>query len=166
MKHNKKVNIYLVEGHTEEKAIRLLKEKYIISGKVYIIHQKLITDTLLRMLKKASNIIMIFDTDTSETYEIVKKNIETLQKHKLKVVLIPQVKNFEDEIIYATDIKNIKELLNSKSKKDFKNNFRNTKNVLEKLEKHHFNIEKFWSRSPEKPSCFSEFKNDGNKIKK
>lgn len=159
-------NIYLVEGEIEEKIIKLLKEKYILSGKIHIIHQKLITNTLLRILKKYSNIIMIFDTDTSETYKTIKENIKMLKKYKFQVVLIPQVENIEDEIVYATDIKDIQKLLKSKSKGDFKSDFLNEKNCLKKLEEHQFSIERFWSRSPENSSKFSEFKNEGRKIKK
>lgn len=159
--------IYLVEGETEAKAIKVLKEKYIISGKIRILHQKRISHTLLRTLPVNSSVILVFDTDISSTASTIKKNIEILKKdgNNLNVILIPQIRNLEEEFIFSTSIKDIKELLNSKSRREFKSDFIKEKNCLKKLEEKNFNIEKFWSREADKSSGFSGYKNSSNKIK-
>ena len=117
------VYFYLVEGQTEEKAVNVLKEKYIVSGKVIILHQRKITATRLRLIPRNSKSIIVFDTDSPNTKQTLDTNINLLTQEAIEVILIPQVHNFEDEIIYATSIKNIKELLNSKSNSDFKSDF-------------------------------------------
>lgn len=40
MSNKNNTYVYLVEGETEEKTVKILKEKYIVSGKVIILHQK------------------------------------------------------------------------------------------------------------------------------
>lgn len=43
---------------------------------------------------------MIFDTDIPKTYKTIKENIAMLKKYKLKVILIPQVENKENYVIF------------------------------------------------------------------
>ena len=117
------VYFYLVEGQTEEKAVKILKEKYIASGKVIILHQRKINNTLLRIMPAHSKSVIVFDTDSPDTVHTLDTNIDMLTQENIEAVLIPQVNNFEDEIVYATSVKNIKELLNSKSNSDFKSDF-------------------------------------------
>lgn len=164
---NNNTYVYLVEGETEAKTIKILKEKYIVSGKVIVLHQKRIRDTLLRTLTANSNIILVFDTDVASTSDTIKNNIEILQKYgeNINVILIPQIKNLEDEFIFSTSIKNIKELLNSKSRTEFKSDFLKEKYCLKKLEEKNFDITKFWAREPEINSDFSFCKNNSKEIK-
>ena len=61
-----------------------------------------------------------------------------------QIVIIEQNKNLEDELKRATNVKEIREILNSKSNKDWKRDMLNTINLLEKLEKKNFQISKFW----------------------
>ena len=61
-----------------------------------------------------------------------------------QIVIIEQNKNLEDELKRATSVKEIREILNSKSNKDWKRDMLNTINLLEKLEKKNFQISKFW----------------------
>lgn len=159
------VYIYLVEGQTEEKAVKILKEKYILSGKVIILHQRKINNTLLRIMPTNVKVIMIFDTDISNTVHTLEINLDILKCENIEAILIPQIKNFEDEIVYSTSIKNIKELLNSKSKTDFKSDFLKEKNCLKKLEDKDFDINKFWSRTADKKSPFSKYNNNSKRIK-
>ena len=74
------------------------------------------------------------------------------------------IKNLEDELIYSTNITKIIDLLESKSKKDFKNDFNNCKNLIKKLEDKEFKISKIWSR--EAVDIFKKYKNESTKIKK
>ena len=168
MSNKNNTYVYLVEGETEAKTVKILKEKYIISGKVVILHQKRICPTLLRTLTAHSTIILVFDTDVESTAKIIKQNIELLQNYgnNLDIVLIPQIKNLEDEFIFSTSIKNIKELLNSKSKTEFKSAFLKEQNCLKKLADKNFDINKFWSRKADEHSVFYEYENHSNKIKK
>ncbi|WP_067139494.1 hypothetical protein [Oceanivirga salmonicida] len=78
------------------------------------------------------------------------------------IIAITQVKYFEDEIVYSTNINNIKDLLNSKSNKDFKKDFIKCNNVLTKLKDKDFSIIKFWSRED---SYFAKYKNRAEEIK-
>ena len=68
--------------------------------------------------------VLVFDTDKSET-ETLKKNISLLKRYckNVKVIILPQVRNLEDEMKRSCNIKRIKELTNSKSDKDFKRDF-------------------------------------------
>ena len=159
------VYFYLVEGQTEERAVKVLKEKYIVSGKVIILHQRKITATRLRLMPRNSKSIIVFDTDSPNTKQTLDTNINLLKQEDIEVILISQVHNFEDEIIYANSIKNIKELLNSKSNSDFKSDFLKEKNCLKKLEDKDFDIRKFWSRTADKSSPFGKYGNNSNKIK-
>lgn len=96
------VYFYLVEGQTEEKAVKILKEKYIASGKVIILHQRKINNTLLRIMPAYSKSVIVFDTDSPDTVHTLDINIDMLTQENIEAVLIPQVNNFEDEIVYAT----------------------------------------------------------------
>ena len=157
--------IYFVEGETEEKAIKILKQDYIKSGKVIVLNQKKITVGHARNIQKSSCVVLIFDTDDDTYLATLKHNVNILAKYNIDTVLIPQVKNFEDEVIYSTSITNITDLLDSKSRSDFKSDFLRITNVLEKLEKNHFDIQKFWSRNAGASTVFVAYKNMAYKIK-
>ena len=78
---------------------------------------------------------VVFDTDV-EKVDILDENIKIIKNSNnvRDIICIPQIKNLEDELIYSTNITKIIDLLESKSKKDFKNNFNNCKNLIKKLE--------------------------------
>lgn len=160
---------YFVEGETEICLINAIKHKYIKSGRVNKINllEKEISTSFIRTIKPYTFLIIIFDTDVEDEkfVERLKYNIRKLKNasHVKDIILIPQVNNFEDEIIYATNIKELKELLSSKSNKDFKRDFCRCKNIDNYLEKRSFDIEKFWSRKAS--NIYSEFENNGEKIK-
>ena len=73
----------------------------------------------------------------------LKENIKILSSIS-QIVIIEQNKNLEDELKRATNVKEIREILNSKSNKDWKRDMLNTIDLLEKLEKKNFQISKFW----------------------
>ena len=157
--------IYFVEGETEAKAIKILKQDYIKSGKVVVLNQSRITLNRLRTIQKSSCVVLIFDTDNDTYFETLKHNVDILTKYNIDIVLIPQVKNFEDEIVYSTSITNITDLLESKSRSDFKSDFLRIATVLDKLKEKNFDIKKFWSRNADESSVFVTYKNVAHKIK-
>ena len=103
--------IYIVEGETEKKLITTIKNSYIYSGKIYVrnLVQNDVTNTLSRLIKPNSIIIIVFDTDVNDEESINKlgKNIRGLSKHKSvkKVILVPQISNLEEELVYSTNMK-------------------------------------------------------------
>ena len=160
---------YYVEGDCEKKLINTLKNNGIlISGKVDVLNvsQKVITDLRLRSLSPDTIVILVFDLDKVNV-DILRNNIELLSHHShiKEVWPVTQIENFEDEIKRSTDIKELKDLLGSKSNKDFKRDFIKTKDLFGKLKDHHFNISKMWAKKPGKP--FGSFlRNDGFRVKR
>ena len=158
---------YFVEGENERKLIETIKNKYLYSGKVKKINtiQNKVPNSILRTLERETVVVLVFDTDV-EKIDILDENIKLIMSsNNVKdVICIPQIKNLEDELIYSTNINKIVDLLESKSKKDFKNDFNNCKNLIKKLEDKEFKISKIWSR--EAVDIFKKYKNEAIKIKK
>ena len=158
---------YFVEGENERKLIETIKNKYLYSGKIKIINtiQNKIPNSILRTLERETVVVLVFDTDVGKI-DILDENIKLIMSsNNVKdVICIPQIKNLEDELIYSTNINKIVDLLESKSKKDFKNDFNNCKNLIKKLEDKEFKISKIWSR--ETVDIFKKYKNEAIKIKK
>lgn len=160
---------YYVEGDCEKKLINTLKKNNsLISGKVDVLNvtQKEITDLRLRTLSPDTTVILVFDLDKVNV-EILRNNIKLLSHHShiKEVWPVTQIENFEDEIKRSTNIKELKELLGSKSNKDFKRDFIKEKDLFGKLKVHHFNISKMWVKKPGKPlSGFIE--NYGYRVKR
>lgn len=159
---------YFVEGDDEKKLLNTLKNELgvIQTGKVQklnVVEQK-ISMNILRTLKRDTIVILVFDTDT-KNIDILNYNIKTLNECRIvsKVIIIPQVKNLEDELIRSCDINNIKELLNSRSKKDFKSDLIRITNLDTKLKEHKFNINLFWNQQPSSP--FQYLHNESFEIK-
>lgn len=148
MKKNNGRIYYIVEGQTEEKIIKELKNKYIFSGKVKVknlVNEK-ISDSFIRTLN-AEILIIVFDTDVQEI-NILEENLKRLKKVKTisKIIFVPQIKNLEDEIVFSTEIKRIEELY-QKNKIDIKKHIIQDNSFCDKLEKNNFSIAKFWSRN-------------------
>lgn len=166
----KNVNIqYFVEGEDEKKLVNTLKNQLgvIKAGKVQklnVIENK-ISDNILRTLKKGTIVVLVFDTDT-KNLDILNYNIQKLNKYSFisKVLTIPQVKNLEDELIRSCKIKKITQLLNSRSKKDFKSDLIRVTNLDSKLKEHNFDIKLFWNQQPGTP--YHNLSNDSDLIKK
>lgn len=160
--------LYYVEGEDEVKLINVLKTnlRVIKAGNVQKLNviQQRITTARLRTIKPETMIVLVFDTDTNNS-QILKENLKILRSCNAvsEIVTIPQIHNLEDELVYSCNIKNITELLNSKSKKDFKNDLIRISNLDKKLKEHEFNINLFWSKKTEFP--FNEIPNLSEKIK-
>lgn len=159
---------YFVEGETEEKIVQVLKTdlQVIIPGKVkkFNVIEKLFALSHIVPLKHGTIVVLVFDTDT-ENSTILQKNIRFLTSKPAikKVICIPQVRNLEEELIRSCSIRKIKELLSSKSDSEFKKDICSCNGLHVSLEKHGFDMGKFWSSTP--TGCFSEFPNDSEKIK-
>lgn len=163
-----KYTLYYVEGEDEGKLIEVLKThlRVIKPGKVQKINvtQQKITEARLRIIKPNTMVVLIFDTDTNNL-DILKENLKTLKSCATvsEIVTIPQFHNLEEELIRSCNIKNITELLNSKSKTEFKSDFIHVSNLDKKLKEHDFNIDLLWSKKPECP--YNEILNQSKKIK-
>ena len=158
---------YFVEGENERKLIETIKNKYLYSGKIKIINtiQNKVPNSILRTLERETVVVLVFDTDV-EKIDVLDENIKLIMSsNNVKdVICIPQIKNLEDELIYSTNINKIVDLLESKSKKDFKNDFNNCKNLIKKLEDKEFKISKLWSRNA--VDIYKKYKNNSEVIKK
>lgn len=163
------VNIqYYVEGDDEQRLVNVLKSelRVIRSGKVqkFNVTQQLISNAQLRVLSNGTIVVLIFDTDTSGK-DILDKNIEKLNHapNVSKLITIPQVPNLEGELVRSCNIKDITELLNSRSRSDFKRDFRRVTNLAAKLQEHEFDISRFWNQKPN--SLYSHISNNAEMIK-
>lgn len=159
---------YYVEGETEERLIHVLKAdlKVILPGKV----QKLnvveceLTNARLMTLRPGTMIVLVFDTDTGYI-DVLNKNLAKLKKCSSvsEIVTIPQIPNLEEELVRSCCIKKAAELTGSKSGKDFKSDFIQTKNLTGKLLEHHFDIRQFWCGQPGAP--YHNIANQAERIK-
>ena len=160
---------YFVEGKCEKKLIDTLKEQknLIVPGRVevYNVTQKRLTELKLRPLSSGTIIILVFDTDTAQM-DILKENIKLLSKSSRfkDVWCLLQVKNFEDEIIRSTVVRNVKDIFKSENLDGFKEDFIKEKNLYRKLCDIGFDLAKMWVTNPDECYCWLE--NDGDKIKK
>ncbi|WP_282745473.1 hypothetical protein [Peptostreptococcus stomatis] len=169
---------YYVEGENEKTFINEVKNIFLLPGKVEVLNilTKSIGVMRIRSLKANTVCILIFDTDVEDSSKIrqLKENIELLLKSNNvgKVIIIPQIRNFEEELIYSTNIKSIKDFIPSLSSKNFKTDFNKNKgNILKKLNKHGYNNQKMWSRNLSDNSLFKKvyevayIKNNSNLVK-
>lgn len=165
--------LYLVEGETEKLLIDAIKNKYLQAGKVEVINitEKLIKESLLRTIKVNTTLILVFDTDIlgedgKNHVCKIKENIQRIKKYNKKIISIPQYRNFEDEMLFSTNLKNLKDFFKTKSDSEFKSNFLDLKkeaHVISKLTEWKFDIKKLWSRDTK--GIYQEFPNDALKIK-
>lgn len=152
---------YFVEGDTEKAFIEQIRNKYVLSGKIDVLNilQNEIKNSRLISIKPNTTIILIFDTDVQkkELLNRLAQNIKILKasKHIKEVIVIPQVLNFEDELVYATSIKSIEKFIPNCTKKEFKSKFiKLGSNMVAMLEKQDFDADKLWSRSVNKDNIF------------
>lgn len=160
---------FYVEGEGEKKIIETLKKdmSLIVSGKVEVLNvvQHEIKNARLMTLKKGTNVVLVYDTDVCNT-DILDKNIKLLKSNNRikRIICIPQVLNLEDELIRATTMRKVTDLLNSKTLTDYKRDLLKCSNLDKKLYDKEFDISKFWNEKP--PAKFSRYGNDSALIKK
>lgn len=164
---NKNIQYY-VEGEDDQKVVNTLKTELgvIKTGKVHVLNvvEQEIPDMRLRALSRGTMVVLVFDTDTGNT-EILNKNITKLKQCPFvsEVILIPQVPKLEAELVRSCNIKQIKELLNSRSDGDFKRDIIRVTNLAKKLTEHNFNIDLFWEKKPGPP--YQNIDNQSAKVK-
>lgn len=148
-----KIYHYFVEGKCEEKFINTFKvPKYgfILPGSVDVFNfiNEEITDLRIMQLKPNANIVLVYDTDVENTH-MLDKNIKKLNKYGFKRIYhVQSIKNFEDEIVYSSSIKNINSLFSTSSKNEFKRDFckANNQSLFKKLNSIDFNFNNIWTR--------------------
>ncbi len=168
MKKNANIQYY-VEGDDEKSLLKVLKTELqvIRPGKIDVFN--VVCDTLslgrLMTLKPNTVVVLVFDTDAFDD-TILKKNITTLRmcSNVEDIITIPQVRNLEEELVKSCNIKDIKELLNSKSKKDFKADLIRTTNLATKLVQKEFDINKLWTGN--NYGSFTDLENMSGEIKR
>lgn len=166
---NNRIFQYYVEGEDEKSIINALKQDVgcIESGKVekFNVVQNRFTIARIRPLKKGTVVVLVYDTDVEKNTEILEYNINFLKKQKAikDVACIPQVKNLEDELVRACEIRHIGELTKSGSKKEYKRDLISCTNLGNRLHSCNFDILKFWSKVPQ--NIFRKFGNDADEIK-
>ncbi len=141
---------YFVEGECEEKLINSYKLPPYSSfkpGKVEVFNfvLKRISNQRLLSLNKNTIIILVYDVDVLKT-DILEENLKKLDDFGFKVYHVQSIKNFEDEIVYSTDLKNINDMYHTQGREEFKSHFIHQDKLPIRLDKENFKIDKFWSR--------------------
>ena len=110
-------------------------------------------------LKPGTTVVLIFDADAGNL-QILKDNINFLHKEKVvsEVICVIQVRNLEDELIRCCNIRQIKELLGSKSEKEYKTDLIKEKNLAK------VDINLLWIMSD--TGKYIEIENNAQKIKR
>ena len=152
---NNKIYHYFVEGDCEKKLIdefKKIEHRELVAGKVdvmNIIYEKIPTAKLLT-LRKNTIIILVYDIDIPQT-EILIENLNKLAFYGFKKIIhIQSINNFEDEIVYSTNINNINDFFKTSTVEEFKKLFIKHGNIYSKLKNCGFNIELLWCRKNEK----------------
>lgn len=159
---------YYVEGPDDKKVVDTLKTKMglVKPGKVHVLNvvTEEITDLRLRALSPGTMVVLVFDVDAGNI-EILNRNIQKLKECKAvsEIVTIPQVPKLEDELVRSCNIRQIKELLNSRTNEDFKRDVMRVTNLDAKLREHKFDIGSFWSTTPTPP--YQDIPNQAAKVK-
>ena len=167
---NYKKCVYFVEGECENQLINALKiePRLVIPGKVKVFNviKNEIPRREVNMIQSGTIVVFVFDTDVKKT-DILLKNITYVKKYvsQVKIVLLAQVLNFEDEIARAKDVKEAKEITKSRSVRNFKTDFckLKTEECRNTLNRHNIDVEVLWSKIP--PDCFSFIEQNGKIIK-
>lgn len=113
---------YYVEGEDERSLLNTLKLdlRCIESGKIdkFNVIQSRFTTARMRTLKTGTTVVLVYDTDVEMNTKILDENIAFLKRQKgiKEVICIPQVRNLEDELVRACNIKNIVDLTKSLTK--------------------------------------------------
>ena len=165
---NTKRILYLVEGQCEEKLINALKKEpsLVQPGKCKVfnpIGAKLTPNDFIS-IPIGSVIVLVFDTDVANT-DILNHNLKMIRKYgpRCEAILVPQVKNVEDELLRATIVKKIEDLTKSKSHSNFKSDFCSLTNCRAVLEKYELEMKELWSKNP--VGAFEEYPQQSSKIK-
>ena len=160
---------YFVEGECEKKLIDELKRAGLLPpGKstVFNVLTQRISFSRLMEIERGSFVIFVFDTDVENDLAILRGNIQILESQVpgVRIIKMIQVRNLEDELKRATNIKQITDITGSKSIGDFKSDFLRLKSCVTILNRHGFDISKMWCTKPE--GEFASFSQDFSKIRR
>ena len=137
---SKNIYHFFVEGEGERAIINTLKTdlQCIQAGKVDVFNviQNKLNKNILMKLKPGTIVILVFDTDKDET-DILDSNLRFLKKQPnvKKVIIIPEVKNLEDELVRSCNITNVKDLMRSKSNSEYKSDLTKCKKFKTSINK-------------------------------
>ena len=137
---SKNIDHFFVEGVGERTIINTLKTDFqcIQAGKVDVFNviQNKLNKNMLMKLKPGTIVILVFDTDKDET-DILDSNLRFLKKQPnvKKVIIIPEVKNLEDELVRSCNITNVKDLMRSKSNSEYKSDLTKCKKFKTSINK-------------------------------
>lgn len=150
MARNNNIYHYYVEGECEEKLLNTYKISpyfYFQSGKVEVYNfiNKRITNQRLMALKEKTIIILVYDIDVKKT-EVLEENVKRLIECGFEVYHVQSIRNFEDEIVYSTSLKNINEMYGTNNSTAFKKKFLSQNDLDKRLKKEKFDICLIWSR--------------------
>ena len=148
--------VYFCEGETEEALLDSLKKsKLIKAGKLKKHNLWKSKFKLQRTINKKDKIFFVIDIDDIANKDIFIENIKLLKPYN--ICLIVQNKNLEDELRFSCDKVNNQDLFKSFYNTihigEFKKNFAQEKNLVNKLRNNNFIFEKLWSRA----NVFSDF---------
>lgn len=166
---NKDIYHYYVEGEDEKKLLDVLKKDLccIASGKVDKMNviQTKFSIARIRPLKQGTIVVLVYDTDVDNNTSILQYNINFLKNQKgiKEVICVPQVKNLEEELLRACNIRNITELTKSASRSNYKTDFISCTNLDARLVTCGFDISKMWKQTPN--NNFKCFGNQAERIK-
>ena len=166
-----KTYVYFCEGECEVSLAKALKESQRIqSGKIFLRNPAGDSfKSFARSFGGDAVFVLIFDTDTPTSLQKLQANIRELLSLG-SVLLIPQVNNFEDEIVFCTSLRKATELFSKcNDLNELKRRMREVQpfrlNVV--LREKRFDFNKLWSRLPnnEFAVVVGGSKNDSHKIK-
>lgn len=146
---------YFVEGECEKKLVDKYKNVNsgkLIAGKVDVLNfiNKEISNSRITVLNPKTVIILVYDIDV-ENIQCLENNIKKLNHFGFnRIYHVQSIKNFEDEISFASELKNVDSIFGTNTKNDFKREFLRCTNINYKLEKNGFNIDKIWTRENNK----------------
>lgn len=144
--------------YSKNKDIKIFKNGETIL--LNIMNEKL-TGLKIQQIKEDDLVVLIYDTDVNKT-NILEYNISFFKSLRINnIIHVQSVENFEDELIYSCNIKNVNEIFKTTKVKEFKSKFIKCKNIKEKLKEIDFNGEKIWSRKS-KDKNFIKFTETNN----
>lgn len=154
---------YFVEGDCEKKLIDSYKvnpQNAFIPGKVSVFNflRDTISRNRLMMLAPKTVIVLVYDIDVEDTH-ILELNLKILKKYGFtEIYHIQSIFNFEDELVYSSDLHHINDLFQTEDIDEFKSRFIRHKDIVNKLGNFGFNPNKIWSRENQK-SPFAQYAN-------
>ena len=163
---------YFVEGECEKTFIRsymFVDGKHFKAGKIEVFNfvNERLSKPKARTINKDMHVAIVFDTDV-ENIEILEENIKLLKTVSLldnsHIILVPSVKNFEDELVYScSKLKTIHDLFKTKSLSEFKKKFNAHSDIVSKLNDVSFDFNLIWNRNAKRP--FDIYENNSSRIK-